>query len=89
MFNFRSDWDPAALLEKTSLKMATQTKIEGTMPIEMKPCQCLDTMQDIIFFNLPFCDAIGLRDFIRRALTKQKSARIHRHPLKYPRMEWG
>ncbi len=76
-------------LEKTSLKMATQTKDKGTMTIEMKPCQCLDTRRDIIFFNLPFCNAIGLRDFICQALTKQKSALIKRHPLKCPRMEWG
>ncbi len=77
------------LLEKTSLKMATQTKIKGTMMVEMKPCQCLDTTRDIIFFNLPFCNAIVLRDFIPRALTKQKSALIKCHPLKYPWMEWG
>jgi hypothetical protein len=88
-FNFRSKWGPAALLEKASLKMATKTKIKGTMTVEMKRRQCLDTARDIIFFNLPFCNAIGLRDFIRQALTKQKSALIHRHPLKYPRMEWG
>ncbi len=88
-FNFRSKWDPAALLEKTSLKMATQMKIKGTITVEMKPCQCLDTARNIIFFNLPFCDATGLWDFIRKALTKQKAALIHRHPFKYPRMEWG
>jgi hypothetical protein len=70
-FNFRSKWDSAMLLEKTSLKMATQTKIKGKMTVEMKPCQCLDTAWDIIFFNLPFCNAIGLRDFICQALTKQ------------------
>jgi hypothetical protein len=89
LFNFRSKWDPAALLEKTSLKMATQTKIKGTVMVEMKPCQCLDTARDIIFFNLPFCNPIGLRDFICRVLAKQKSALIKCHPLKYPRMEWG
>ncbi len=59
------------------------------MKVEMKPCQCLDTVRDIIFFNLPFCNPIGLRDFIRWALTKQKSALIKCHPLKYPWMEWG
>ncbi len=89
LFNFRSEYDPAVLLEKTSLKMATQMKIKGTMMVEIKPCQCLDTARDIIFFNLPFCNAIGLQDFICRVLTKQKSALIHRHPLKYPQMEWG
>ncbi len=89
LFNFRSKWDPAALLEKTSLKMATQTKHKGAMRVEMKPCQCLDTVPDIIFFNPPFCNPIGLRDFIRQALTKQKSALIKRHPLKYPWMGWG
>jgi hypothetical protein len=83
-FNFRSEWDPAALLEKTSLRIATQTKIKGTITVEMKPCQCLDMARDIIFFNLPFCDATGLRDFICKALTKQKAALIHCHPLKYP-----
>jgi hypothetical protein len=83
------EWDPAALLEKTSLKMATQTKCKGTILVELKPCQYLDTARDIIFFNLPFCDAIGLRDFIRKALTTQKLALIRRHPLKYPQMEWG
>ncbi len=88
-FNFRSKWDPATLLEKTSLKMAMQTKIKGMITVEMKLCQCLDTVRDIIFFNLPFCNATGLRDFIRKALMKQKLALIHRHPLKYPRMEWG
>jgi hypothetical protein len=62
LFNFRSKWDPAVLLEKTSLKIATQTKIKGTMTVGMNPCQCLDTARDIIFFNLPFCNAIGLRD---------------------------
>jgi hypothetical protein len=87
-FNFRSKWDPAALLEKTSLKMAAQTKIKGAITVEMKPRQCLDTAQDIIFFNLLFCNATGLRDFICKALTKQKLALIHCHPLKYPRMEW-
>ncbi len=89
LFNFRSKWDPAALLEKTSLKMAMQTKIKGTITVEMKPCQCLDTAQDIIFFNPPFCDATGLKDFIHKALTKQMLALIHCHPLKYPWMEWG
>ncbi len=69
--------------------MATQTKIKGTMMVEMKLCQCLDTAWDFIFFNLPFCDVIGLRNFISRVLTKQKSALIKHHPLKYPRMEWG
>jgi hypothetical protein len=44
--------------------------------VELKPCQCLDTTRDIIFFNLPFCDAIGLWDFIRKVLAKQKSALI-------------
>jgi hypothetical protein len=76
-------------MEKTSLKMATQMTHKGAMMVEMKPCQCLDTTREIIFFNLPFCNPISLWDFICRALTKQKSALIKHHPLKYPRMEWG
>jgi hypothetical protein len=59
-FNFRSKWDPTALLEKISLKMASQTKHKGAMMVKMKSCQCLDTVRDIIFFNLPFCNLIGL-----------------------------
>jgi hypothetical protein len=39
-FNLRTEWDPAALLEKTSLKMATQTKCKGTILVELKPCTC-------------------------------------------------
>jgi hypothetical protein len=71
------------------LKIATQTMIKGTITVEMKPCQCLDTACNIFFFNLPFCNATGLQDFIRKALTNQKATLIHRHSLKYPRMEWG
>ncbi len=88
-FNIRSEWDPVALLEKISLKMATQTNYKGTILVKMKPCQCLDTVLDIIFFNLPFCNTRGLWDFICWALTKQKSSLIKHHPLKFPRMEWG
>ncbi len=61
-FNFWSKWDPAALLKKTYLKMTTQTKHKGAMMVEMKPCQCLDTTCDIIFFYLPFC-VLGKREY--------------------------
>ncbi len=69
--------------------MATQTKYKGTILVKMKPCQCLVTVRDIIFVSLPFCNVMELWDFICWALTKQKSLLIKRHPLKYPRMEWG
>jgi hypothetical protein len=53
-FYFRCQWDPAQLFKKTLLKMASQKKHKGTIAIKLKPCQHLDTSQDIIFFNLPF-----------------------------------
>jgi hypothetical protein len=52
-----------------------------------KPCQHLDTTREIIFFQVPNCDAIGLWDTLPRAMTNQ----IGDDPKvlqKYPRMEW-
>jgi hypothetical protein len=60
-FYFRSSWDPNKLFEKTLLKMAGQTKLKGSISIGVKPCQFLDTKRAVIFFNLPFCLAPGLR----------------------------
>jgi hypothetical protein len=48
-FYFRCEWDPAQLFEKTRLKMVSQKKHKGTIAIELKPCQHLDTTRDIIF----------------------------------------
>ena len=76
-FYFRCSGDPDALFAKTLLKMAKQSQHKGTISIERKPCQHLDTTRDIIFFNLPFCDAVGLRDYLKAALTAKKSRLIH------------
>ncbi len=86
-FYFRCKWDLAQLFEKLLLKMASQKKYKGTIAIELKPCQNLDTTRDIIFFNLPFCSDKGLRGTLHNAMRDQKSALIRRHPSKYPRME--
>ncbi len=88
-FYFRCEWDPAQLFKKTLLKMVSQKKHKGTIAIELKPCQHLDTMWDIIFFNLPFCSNKGLHGILHKAMTKQKSTLIKQHPSKYPRVEWG
>ena len=88
-FYFRCAGDPEALFAKTLLKMAKQSAHKGTVAIEVKPCQHLDTTRDIIFFNLPFCDAVGLRDSIKSALVAEKSRLIHRYPSKFPRKDWG
>ena len=85
LFYFRCSGDP--LFAKTLLKMAKQSQHKGTVAIELKPCQHLDTTRDIIFFNLPFCDATGLRDYIRTALTDEKSSLIHKYPTKFPRKD--
>jgi len=69
--------------------MAKQSQHKGTVSMERKPCQHLDTTRDIIFFNLPFCDAIGLWDYLRAALTAEKSRLIHKYPNKFPRKDWG
>ena len=88
-FYFRCSSDPATLFAKTLLKMAKQSQHKGLVSIEVKPCQYLDTTRDIIFFNLPFCDAVGLRDYIKSALIGEKSRLIHRYPTKFPRKDWG
>ena len=88
-FYFRCEWDPAQLFEKTLLKMMSQKKHKGTIAIELKPCQHLDTTWDIIFFNLPLCSDEGLRGTLCKAMTKQKYTLIKQHPSKYPQMEWG
>jgi len=88
-FYFRCSGDPNALFAKTLLKMAKQSQHKGTVSMEWKPCQHLDTTRDIIFFNLPFCDALGLRDYLKAALTAEKSRLIHRYPNKFPRKDWG
>ena len=71
-FYFQSKWEPAQLFEKTLLKMAGQNKHKSTATIEVKPCQYLDTSQEIIVFNTPFCLAQGLRNLIRKAMVDQK-----------------
>ena len=88
-FYLRCSGDPDALLAKTLLKMAKQSQHKGTVSMERKPCQHLDTTREIIFFNLPFCDAVGLRDYLKAALIAEKSRLIHRYPNKFPRKDWG
>ena len=88
-FYFRCSGDPEVLFAKTLLKMAKQSQHKGTVSIERKPCQHLDTTREIIFFNLPFCDAVGLRDYLKAALVAEKSRLIHRYPNKFPRKDWG
>ncbi len=89
LFYFRSSVDPEALFVKTLLKMAKQSQHKGMVLIELKPCQYLDTTCNIIFFNLPFCDAVGLRDYIQNALMAEKSCLVHRYPTKFLCEEWG
>ena len=69
-FYFCCSGDPAALFAKTLLKMAKQSQHKSMVSIELKPCQYLDTTRDIIFFNLPFCDVVGLQD--KKALICEK-----------------
>jgi hypothetical protein len=68
-FYFRSLWDPDKLFEKTLLKMAGPIKLKGSICIGVKPCQFLDTKRAVIFFNLPFCSAPGLRQALQKAMT--------------------
>jgi hypothetical protein len=89
LFYFRCSGDPKALFAKTLLKMAKQSHHKGTVTIKLKPCQHLDTTQDIIFFNLPFCNARGLWDYVRMALMAKKSCLIHKYLTKFPRKDWG
>jgi hypothetical protein len=88
-FYFRCSDDPDALFTKTLLKMAKQSQHKGTVSIERKPCQHIDTTREIIFFNLPFCDAVGLRDYLKAALVAEKSRLIHRYPNKFLWKDWG
>jgi hypothetical protein len=64
IFWFKCKMLPKVLFEKTFLKMAGQKKLKGSIAVEMKPCQHLDTVREIIFFQVPSCDAIGLRDLL-------------------------
>ena len=59
-FYLRSNVKPKVLFGITLLKMATQSKHKGTVVIKAKPCQYLDTTQEIMFFNLPYCNAVGI-----------------------------
>jgi hypothetical protein len=63
-FWFKCKMLPKVLFEKTFLKMAGQKKLKGSIVVEMKPCQHLDTAREIIFFQVPNCDAIGLQDML-------------------------
>jgi hypothetical protein len=47
--------------------MASQKKRKGTIKIKLKPCQYMDTSSSIIFFDVPFCSALELQDFIGSA----------------------
>jgi hypothetical protein len=57
---FWSNAEPKALFEKTLFKMAKQSKNKWLVVIKVKPCQYLDTTQEIMFLNSPYCDAVGL-----------------------------
>ncbi len=76
-FYFQRNVEPNVSFEKTLLKMAKQSKHKGTVVIEVKPCQYLDTTWEIMFFNLPYCNAVGLQDYICKALVAKKSRLIH------------
>jgi hypothetical protein len=89
LFWFKSEWLPKTLFEKTLLKIAGQKKlIKGQISVELKLCQHLDTTREIIFFQVPNCNAIGLWDTLCRAMTNTKSGMIQKYPVKYPRTEW-
>ena len=49
-FWFKCKLLPKTLFEKTFLKMAVQKKLKGSIVVEMKPCQHLETAREIIFF---------------------------------------
>ncbi len=88
LFWFKNEWLPKTLFEKMLLKMAGQKKLTGQVLVKLKPCQHLDTTREIIFFQILNCNAIGLWDTLRRAMTNTKSGMIQKYPTKYPRMEW-
>jgi hypothetical protein len=48
-FWFKCEMLPKILFKKTFLKMAGQKKLKGSISVEMKPCQHLDTVREIIF----------------------------------------
>jgi hypothetical protein len=62
-FYFQSKWEPIKLFEKTLFKMAGQTKHKGTIMIQVKQCQYLDTEPAVIFSNLLYCSVQGLWHF--------------------------
>jgi hypothetical protein len=68
--------------------MAGQKKLKGQILVKLKPCQHLDTTREIIFFQVPNCDSIGLWDTLHRGMTNTKSGMIQMYPTNYPRMEW-
>jgi hypothetical protein len=84
-FWFKSEWLSKTLFEKMLLKMAGQKKLKGQILVKLKPCQHLDTTREIIFFQVPHCDAIGLWDTLCRAMTNTKSGMIQKYLTKYPR----
>jgi hypothetical protein len=61
-FWFKCEMLLKTLFEKTFLKMTGQKKLKGSIMVEMKPCQHLDTSREIIFFQVPNCNATGLQD---------------------------
>jgi hypothetical protein len=60
LFWFKSEWLLKTLFDKMLLKMAGQKKRKGQISVELKPCQHLDTIGEIKFFQVPNCNAIGL-----------------------------
>jgi hypothetical protein len=57
---FKSEWLSKTPFEKTLSKMAGQKKLKGQISVKFKPCQYLDTTREIIFFQVPNCNAIRL-----------------------------
>jgi hypothetical protein len=88
LFWFKSEWLPKTIFEKTLLKMAGQKKHKGQILVKLKQCKHLDTTREIIFFQVPNCNAIMLQDTLPRAMTNTKLGMIQKYPTKYPRMEW-
>jgi hypothetical protein len=87
-FWFKCEMLPKTLFNEAFLKMAGQKKLKGSIMVEMKPSQHLDTAREIIFFQVPNCNATGLQDTLWKAMTKAKLGMIHKYPSKYLRMEW-
>jgi hypothetical protein len=78
LFWFKGEWLPKTLFEKSLLKMAGQKKLKGQILVKLKPCQHLDTTREIICFQVLNCNAIGLRDTLRRAMTNTKLGMIQK-----------